>query len=131
MSLTIMRICFFFQEPNKAVQKEKMKTEHKMSLKELESLEEFPFEIDESATQVIEGLCPICQQKLVRYIDNKSLFDGLLTFHIIKLMCLQCKKEFLDLEEAKKHDLFLALERMGKNKIFSLVAERKMKPLYA
>ena len=33
---------------------------------------------------------------------NKSLFDGSLTFHIIKFKCLKCKKEYLDLEEAQK-----------------------------
>lgn len=108
-----------------------MKDEQRMSLQELESLEEIHFEIDKNAASVMEGICPSCDQKLIKYVDNKSLFDGLLTFHIIKLKCLKCKKEYLDLEEAKKYDLFLALEKMGKNKIFALLAERKMKPMYA
>ena len=62
---------------------------------------------------------------MVKYIDNKSLFEGAMTFHIIKFKCLNCNKEYLDLDEAQKYDLFLKLEKTGKEKVLALINEKK------
>lgn len=98
-----------------------MKDENEMSLEELDELEEVKLEIDNDATRVIEGVCPKCKEKMIKYIDNKSLFNGTLTFHFIKFKCTKCNKEYLDLEEAEKYDLFLTLEKIGKEKVLALI----------
>lgn len=101
-----------------------MKPENKMSVEELEKFEEVRLETDKEITTINEGICPKCNEKMVKYIENKSLFEGALTFHIIKFKCLKCKKEYLDLNEAQKYDLFLTLEKIGKNKVISLITEK-------
>ena len=78
-----------------------MKEENKMSIDDMEKLEEVDIEVSKDATSVNEGVCPSCNKRMLKYIDNKNLFDGTLTLHIIKFKCLKCKKEFLDLEEAQ------------------------------
>lgn len=98
-----------------------MKDESKMSLGELESLEETKLEISKNNFDVNEGICPKCNEKTIKYIDNKDLFEGALTFHIIKFKCLKCNKEYMDLNEAEKYDLFLKLEKIGKEKVLALV----------
>lgn len=98
-----------------------MKDENKMSIEELENLEETALEINEDALTVNEGICHKCKLKMTKYIDNKSLFDGTLTFHIIKFKCPKCSKEYLDLNEAQKYDLFLRLGKVGKERVLALV----------
>lgn len=98
-----------------------MKDESKMSLNELDKLEKVNLEVDKNATNVNEGICPDCNEKMIKYIDNENLYDGTLTFHIIKFRCTKCKKEYLDLEEAKKYDLFLKLQRTSPEKFLALV----------
>ena len=108
-----------------------MKDENKMSVEDMEDLEEVKLEINKDALVVNEGVCPKCKDKMTKYIDNKSLFDGTLTFHIIKFKCLKCKKEYLDLNEAQKYDLFLKLEKIGKERALALITEKKTKQIYA
>lgn len=98
-----------------------MKDESKMSMEELRNFEEIDLEINKDALIVNEGVCPKCKEKMIKYIDNKSLFDGTLTFHIIKFKCQKCKKEYLDLNEAQKYGLFLKLGKIGKEKVLALV----------
>lgn len=102
-----------------------------MSIEEMENLEEDKLEINKDILIVNEGICPKCKEKMTKYIDNKSLFEGTLTFHIIKLKCLKCKKEYLDLNEAQKYDLFLKLEKIGKERVLALITEKKAKQIYA
>ena len=86
-----------------------------LSERELEKLEEVKtFKIDNESFKVVEGFCPVCNKKMNKLIENKSLFDGTLTFHIIKFRCDKCDKEFLDLEQAKSYDLFLLLRNIAK-----------------
>ena len=75
--------------------------------------------------EIHKGICPKCNKNMVKYIDNKSLFEGAMTFHIIKFKCLNCSKEYLDLDEAQKYDLFLKLEKTGKEKVLALINEKK------
>ncbi len=84
-----------------------------MTLEELEKLPEEELEIDKSAFKVDRGICPSCKEKMTPLIENKDLFDGTLTIHLIKFRCEQCKKEYLDLEQAEKYDLFLKLESIS------------------
>src|SRR3989344_3500862 len=87
---------------------------------ELEKLKEIKsFKIDNKSFKVVEGFCPLCNEKMDKVIDNKSLFDGTLTFHIIKFRCDKCHKEFLDLEQAKNYDLFLLLKNTSKKLLLS------------
>ena len=82
--------------------------------KELEKMEEVKVEINEDSFKVTTGLCPSCSLKMEKIIENKNLFDGTITFHIIKFRCGKCKKEYLDLDEAQKYDLYLLLEKFSK-----------------
>lgn len=85
----------------------------------------------EKNLQVTECNCPVCKRKMIRHSEDKSLFDGAITFHFIKLQCPQCKKEYLDLEEAEKYDLFLKLRKMRKEKALITITEEKAKEIYA
>ena len=82
--------------------------------KELEKMEEVKAEIDEESFKVTTGMCPNCNVKMEKIIENKNLFDGAITFHIIKFRCNECGKEFLDLEQAEKYDLYLLFEKLSK-----------------
>ncbi len=81
--------------------------------------------------QVDKSICLYCKKEMIKYKEDKSLFDGAITFHFIKLKCPQCKKEYLDLEEAKKYDLFLKLRKMGKEKALVIMTEENAKEIYA
>ena len=76
-------------------------------------------------------VCLYCKKQMIKYQEDKSLFDGAITFHFIKLQCPRCKKKYLDLEEAKKYDLFLKLRKMGKEKALITITEEKAKEIYA
>lgn len=82
-----------------------------LSTNELEKLEEVELEIEPSASEVNEGYCGECNEKLIRTVENISLLDGAISFHIIKLKCPKCGKVYLDLDQAKKHDFLLALKK--------------------
>ena len=88
-----------------------------MSLEELERLEEVKFEIDKNAGQVNDGTCPDCNEKLVKIVENRQALGGDVTFHIKKLKCVKCSKEYLDLSNAEKYDLLLILEKAFKQPI--------------
>lgn len=77
----------------------------------------------EKAFRIDKAVCPDCGIKMQKIIENKSLFDGSLTFHIIKLRCEKCKKEYLDLEQAGVYDLFLAMEKHLSKKPLSEVSK--------
>lgn len=81
------------------------------TIEELENLEEESLEIDRDAFEVNEGICKECGEKLVKVVENKSILDGAITFHIIKLKCLKCGKEYLDLDQAEKYDFLLTLKK--------------------
>lgn len=78
---------------------------------ELENLEEVKIESDKDAFEVNEGFCKECNERLVKIVENRSILDGAITFHIIKLKCPKCGKEYLDLDQAEKYDFALILER--------------------
>lgn len=82
-----------------------------MSLKELENLEEVDLDIDKNASQVDGGICPDCNEEFVKIVENKNI-NGWVTLHIIKLKCPKCGKEYLDLEQGKKYNLLLMLEKI-------------------
>lgn len=85
--------------------------EDKMTLKELEKLKKVKIEVDKTAFEVNNGICRKCNQKLVKVVENTSVLDGSMTFHIIKLKCGKCGKEYLDLDQAEKYDFLLTLEK--------------------
>ena len=74
--------------------------------------------------------CLKCKIKMVKYRESKSLFNGASVFHFIKFKCPQCKKEYLDLEEAKKYDLYLKSKKNGKQEALSGAAHEKTKEMY-
>lgn len=82
--------------------------------KELEEMKEVKVKINEDSFKVTTGICPHCNIKMEKIIENKNLFDGAITFHIIKFRCNKCEKEYLDLNEAQKYDLYLLLEKFSK-----------------
>lgn len=88
-----------------------------MTLEELENLEEVKLEIDEGAFEVSEGVCPYCNEKFVKIVENRKALGGDVTFHIKKLKCIKCGKEYLDLNDAEKYDLLLILEKAFKQPI--------------
>lgn len=85
--------------------------EEDMSYEELEKLQEESVEFDGNFSEIQEGICNECGGRLMKIVENRSLLDGTLTFHIIKLRCLQCGKEYLDLNQAEKYDFLLILEK--------------------
>jgi RNase P subunit RPR2 len=85
--------------------------EKDLSVEDMKRLEEEKLEINAEAFEVNQGLCKDCNEKLIKVVENKNLLDGAITFHIIKLKCLKCGKEYLDLGQAEKYDFLLALEK--------------------
>lgn len=85
-----------------------------LSEEELSQLGEVKAEIDENSFKVSEGVCPVCNEKMSKYIANFSLFDGALTFHIIKFRCDKCKREYIDMNEAEKYDFYLSIRKQPK-----------------
>lgn len=79
-------------------------------------MEEVEFKVDKTSFEVEEGICPACGKEMTKVIENKSLFDGALSFHLIKFRCNLSGKEFLDLNQAKKYDLFLLLNKISSKK---------------
>lgn len=96
--------------------------EHMISAEELGILREKRLEVEESAFYSSEGACRTCKVKLKEIVENKSLFDGAVTFCITKLKCQKCGKDYLNLREAEKYDLFLALEKMSKEEPLRSIA---------
>ncbi|MBI2543221.1 MAG: hypothetical protein HYW24_03485 [Candidatus Aenigmarchaeota archaeon] len=86
-------------------------------------LEEVEMKLTESAFRVDRAVCPHCNLKMHKTIENKSLFEGALTFHIIKLKCEKCSREYMDLEQAQVYDLFLAVRKLKEKPIYD-VAEK-------
>ncbi len=93
-----------------------------LSFEELKQMEEERITVDSSAHEVNDGLCNECGGKLIKIVENRSLLDGAITFHIIKLRCEQCGKEYADLNQAEKYDLLFTLEQAIKSKrLFELL----------
>ncbi len=78
--------------------------------------QEVKTKFSKKAFRVDKAVCPNCGIKMQKIIENKSLFDGSLTFHIIKLRCEKCRKEYLDLEQAEIYDLYLMMSKRLGNK---------------
>lgn len=85
-----------------------------LSEEELDKFKEVEAEIDENSFKVSEGICPLCNEKMSKYIANFSLFNGALTFHIIKFRCDKCKREYMDIDEAEKYDFYLLIRKQPK-----------------
>ncbi|MFB6208711.1 MAG: hypothetical protein ABEJ56_01080 [Candidatus Nanohaloarchaea archaeon] len=76
-------------------------------------LEDVDVEIADDISTVEDSDCPYCDVAMERVVENHSLFDGSATFHIVKLRCPECGKEFLDLDQAEKYDAYLTLDSMN------------------
>lgn len=94
-----------------------------LSIEELENLEEADIEITNSASQVNEGICEECNEKIIKVVENKSMLDGSITFHIIKLKCPNCGKEYIDLDQAEKYDFLLTLQKAIKQPLNTLTSK--------
>ncbi len=101
-----------------------MKDENKMTIEELKQLEEEPVEVGGNAFEVNEGLCKECHEKLIKKIENRTIFGGTVTFHIIKLVCPKCGREYLDLDQAEKYDFLLTLEKASKEKPLEVLTRK-------
>ena len=88
-----------------------------LSFEELDNSKEETVEFDSEASSVNEGYCPDCHEKLIKVVENRSVLNGALTFHIIKLRCQKCGREFLDLDQAEKYDFALLFEKIEKEPI--------------
>lgn len=87
-----------------------------MTLEELENLEEVHIEFDKNAGHVEEGICPDCNEKFIKVVENRDVGDWV-TIHITKLKCPKCGKEYFDLEQGKKYAIILLLEKAFKQPI--------------
>ena len=87
-------------------------------------LKEVKMKVGEKAFRVDRAICPQCGLKMHKIIENKSLFDGALTFHIIKLKCEKCEREYLDLEQAQVYDLFLIFNKTYSGKSLERLTEK-------
>ena len=97
-----------------------------LSFDELSSMEETSIAFDSGADEVNEGFCKECNGKLVKVVENRDFLDGSISFHIIKLRCVSCGKEYLDLTQADKYDFILTLEKAMKNKVALNVLTKKI-----
>ena len=97
-----------------------MEATEDMTIDELEKLQEVDVNMDKDAFEVNDGVCKECNEKLVKIVQNKSILDGAITFHIIKLKCPKCGKEYLDLDQAEKYDFTLILEKAVKQPLDKL-----------
>ena len=97
-----------------------------MSFEELNKLEEEKVEFGKEISEVNECVCKDCDEKLVKIVENRSLLDGTITFHIIKLKCMKCGKEYLDLDQAEKYDFLFTLEKAIKSQQALKVLARKI-----
>lgn len=82
-----------------------------MTSEELEKLEEVDIKFDKNAAYVKKGVCPDCNEKFVKVVEDSDVLGGDVTFHITKLKCPKCGKKYLDLNNAEKYDLLLKLEK--------------------
>ena len=87
---------------------------------------EVKIRIKEKAFRVDKALCPHCGIKMQKIIENKSLFDGSVTFHIIKFRCGRCRREYMDLEQAEKYDLYLIMSKRLDKKPLEKVSRNLM-----
>lgn len=98
--------------------------------RDLSLLEEVKITIDTDSFKVYGGVCPQCKKKLSKVIVNEDLFQGAVTIHLIKFRCETCKKEYLDLEQAQKYDLFISLKKLEHQPISNLtkriIMDKKM-----
>ena len=101
-----------------------MKDESKMSVEELQNLKEEELEINKESFEVNEGICKDCNIKLIKIVENRSIFGGTISFHIIKLKCPKCGKEYLDLDQAEKYDFLLTLEKASKEKPLDILTKK-------
>jgi len=96
-----------------------------LSFDELNQLEEARIDFDGETSGVNGGSCE-CGGELVKIVENRDFLEGSISFHIIKLKCDSCGKEYLDLNQADKYDFLLTLERAIKNKIALKVLAKKI-----
>ncbi len=89
-------------------------------------LEQVDIDLESRAGEVNEGFCKECGGRLVKMVENRDFLDGSISFHIIKLKCDGCGKEYLDLNQADKYDFLLILEKAIKSKIALKVLARKI-----
>lgn len=101
-----------------------MKTEQIMSEEELKQLPEESITIENHAFTVKGGICKDCSIKLMKVIENRSVLEGAVTFHITKLKCPTCGKVYLDLDQAERYDFLLMLEKAAKEKPLALLAKK-------
>lgn len=92
-------------------------------------MKEAKMEIGGKAFRVDKSVCPHCDLKMHKIIENKSLFDGSLTFHIIKLKCEKCSREYLDLEQAEVYDMYLILNKRFAGRPLEAISERFSKAI--
>ena len=97
--------------------------ENNFTLEELENLEEVKIEVDKNPFEVNSGICKRCKEKMVKIVENRNVLDGTITFHIIKLKCEKCGKEYLDLDQAEKYDFLITLEKAMKQPL-EMVSKR-------
>lgn len=85
--------------------------------------QEVNVKINQNAFKVNNAVCPNCGIKMEKIIENRSIFDGSVTFHIIKFRCEKCRKEYMDLEQAAKYDLFLLMNKNFSNQPLEKVSK--------
>lgn len=81
---------------------------------------------DSRANKVNEGFCKECGGKLIKVVENRDFLEGSISFHIIKLRCDSCGKEYLDLNQADKYDFLLTLEKAMRDKVALNVLAKKI-----
>ena len=95
-----------------------------ISFEELQQVGEEKLAFDSSAYEVNSGACKECGGKLIKVVENRNVLDGMLTFHVIKMRCDQCGKEYLDLDQAEKYDFALILEKAIKQRNLNVLASK-------
>ena len=97
-----------------------------LSFEELGRMQEDSLNFDSGTVEVNGGHCKNCNGKLIKVVENRNFLEGSISFHIIKLRCVSCGKEYLDLTQADKYDFILTLEKAMKNKVALNVLTKKI-----
>ncbi len=89
-----------------------MKNNHKQ-----QNLVQEKIMIERGAFSADQGLCFHCKTLLVKHVERHYLRDQDITIPILFLRCQQCGKDYLNLAEAEKYQLFLRLEKNAEKQL--------------
>ena len=75
-----------------------------MPIEELENLEEAKIELDKDVSEVNEGICKECNEKLIKIVENRSILDGAIMDNSVNCITPLSELSFRDLKNIRVFD---------------------------